>query len=84
MAPTTPGENALEADEGEKRWARLVAKKPASPERPAILVQAANRAQANGEHGPEGGNSLKKTARSLKNAALRRAKATCGRVFGYL
>lgn len=115
MAPTTPGKNAMEADERAKQRARLVAKNPASPkkvtslaqttsqprsgghprpedqptspEEPSNLVQAANCATANGEHGPgstgpEGGNSLKKTARSLKNAALRGAKATCGRVFG--
>lgn len=39
MAPTTPGENALEADEGAKQWARLVAKKPASPQKVTSLAQ---------------------------------------------
>ena len=119
MAPTTPGENALKADVRAKQWARLVAKKPASPKKVTSLARAtshprpggqprpekqptasretANRArrtsqprpgqwgaQVQGAQARKGGNSLKKTARSLKNAALRRAKAICGRVFGYL
>ena len=37
--PTTPGKNALEADEGAKQWARLVAKKPASPKKVTSLAQ---------------------------------------------
>ena len=126
MAPTTPGENALKADVRAKQWARLVAKKPASPKkvtslaqkghqprpsdqpsssrRPTAPEEPANRVRRNSQPRPKnqptaprpmgctgsgctarrGGNSLKKTARSLKNAALRRAKAICGRVFGYL
>ena len=39
MAPTTPGGNALEADEGAKQWARLVAKKPTSPKKVTSLAR---------------------------------------------
>ena len=48
MAPTTPGENALEADEGAKQWARLVAKKPASPKKVTSLAQTTSQLRPKG------------------------------------
>ena len=47
MVPTTPGGNALEADEGAKQWARLVAKKPTSPKKVTSLARATSQPRPN-------------------------------------
>ena len=53
MAPTTPGENALKADVRAKQWARLVAKKPASPKKVTSLARATSHPRPGGQPRPE-------------------------------